>query len=158
MATLESQLSEQVVGSLAADILASEPPVLGLIKAMQDMAVSKGKTKITLNWAAPTKNEFIAGELLKNPDDTPSLAQGSDGATHEAQFDPIVDGYTVIERTGVSGNQTTLSAATLHGQRVINLALTPGSVGQLCTMASATTPVWISTDTNVGGFAAIALQ
>jgi len=29
-------------------------------------------------------------------------------------------------------------------------------VGQLCTMASATTPVWISTDTNVGGFAAIA--
>src|SRR3989344_375568 len=105
MATLESQLSQQVVGSLAADILAPEPPILGLIQALQfiDGPTPKGKTRITLNWTAPTKNEFIGGELFKNPDNPPDFADGLVGATHEAQFDPIVTGsYTVYERTGAS--------------------------------------------------------
>src|SRR3989344_2864844 len=127
MATLESQLSQQVLGSLAADILAPEPPTLGLIQAttLVDGPNPKGKNQITLNWAAPMKNEAIGGELFKNPDDTPSLAQGAGGVTHETQFDPIVTGtYTVYERTAVSGNFTTLSASALHGQRRIN-AVTP---------------------------------
>ncbi len=124
MATLESQLSQQVVGSLAADILAPEPPILGLIQATQfvDGATPKGKTRITLNWTAPTKNEFIAGELFKNPDDTPDFADGIAGATHETAFDPIVSGsFTVYERTGISSSPKTLTASTLHGQRVINI-------------------------------------
>ncbi len=37
-------------------------------------------------------------------------------------------------------------------------AETPNHAGQICTMDSATTPVWVSTDTNPGGFAAIQLQ
>src|SRR3990167_3054106 len=111
MATLESQLSAQVVGNLAADILAPEPAALGLIQAIQSLAVAKGKTQITLNWTAPTRNERIGGELLKNPDNTPSIAGGIAGAAHETQFDPLVAGtYTVYERTGVGGTQTTLSA------------------------------------------------
>ena len=63
MATIESQLSQQVVGSLAADILAPLPPVLGLIQATSivDGPTPKGKTRITLNWAAPAKNEIIGG-------------------------------------------------------------------------------------------------
>ena len=122
MATLESQLSQQVVGNLAADILAPEPTVLGLIQAIQSLAVAKGKTQITLNWTAPTRNERIGGELLKNPDNTPSLASGVAGASHETQFDPLVAGtYTAYERTAVGGTQTTLSASTVHGQRKINV-------------------------------------
>lgn len=116
MATLESQLSQQVVGSLAADILAPEPVVLGLIEATQfvDGLTPKGKTRITLNWTAPTKNEAIGGELLKNPDDTPSLAEGSAGASHEAQFDPITAGsFTAYERTAASASPTTLSASVI---------------------------------------------
>lgn len=124
MAILESLLSQQVLGNLAADILAPKPPILGLIQALQfvDGPTPKGKTRITLNWTAPTRNETIGGELLKNPDNTPDFADGTNGATHEIQFDPIVAGsYTVYERTGVSGLQTTLSASTVHGQRVINV-------------------------------------
>lgn len=122
MATLESQLSQQVVGNLAADILSPEPAALGLIQAVQSLAVAKGRTQITLNWTAPTRNERIGGELLKNPDNTPSLASGVAGAAHETQFDPLVAGtYTVYERTGVGGTQTTLSASTVHGQRKINV-------------------------------------
>lgn len=127
MATLESQLSQQVLGSLAADILAPEPPILGLIQAttLVDGPNPKGKNQITLNWAAPTKNEAIGGELFKNPDNTPSLAQGINSVTHETQFDPIVTGsYAVFERTAVSGNSTTLSASVSHSQRRIN-AVTP---------------------------------
>lgn len=127
MATLESQLSQQVLGSLAADILAPEPPVLGLIQAatIVDGPTPKGKNQITLNWAVPTRNEAIGGELFKNTDDTPSLAQGANGITHETQFDPIVVGsYLVYERTAISGNSTTLSASASHGQRRIN-AVTP---------------------------------
>lgn len=124
MATLESLLSQQVLGNLAADILSPQPPVLGLIQALQfvDGPTPKGKTRITLNWTAPTLNEIIGGELLKNPDNTPDFADGVNGATHELQFDPIAAGsYTVYERTATSGNQTTLSASTVHGQRVINV-------------------------------------
>ena len=124
MAQLESQLSQQIVGSLAADILSPNLPVLGLIQASQfvDGGTPKGKTRITLNWTAPVNNEVIGGELLKETDDTPDLAEGSNGATHELQFDPIVTGsYTVYERTGVSGSQTTLSASVVHGQRRINV-------------------------------------
>lgn len=123
MATLESQLSQQVVGNLAADILSPEPAVLGLIQAVQSLAVAKGRTQITLNWTAPTRNERIGGELFKNPDNTPNLAGGSAGVSHETQFDPLVAGtYTVYERTAVGGTQTTLSASTVHGQRKINVA------------------------------------
>lgn len=124
MATLESLLSQQVLGNLAADILAPQPPILGLIQALQfvDGPTPKGKTRITLNWTAPTRNEVIGGELLKNPDNTPDFADGVNGAVHELQFDPIVAGsYTVYERTATSGDQTTLSASTVHGQRVINV-------------------------------------
>lgn len=124
MATLESQLSQQVVGNLAADILAPEPAVLGLIQALQfvDGPTPKGKTRITLNWTAPTKNEFIGGELFINPDGTADLADGVANALHETQFDPIVAGsFTVYERTGASVNTKTLTASTLHGQRVINI-------------------------------------
>lgn len=124
MATIESQLSEQVVGSLAADILAPLPPILGLIQAtsLVDGPTPKGKTRITLNWAAPTKNEVIGGELFKNPDDTPNVAEGANGASHEAQFDPIEAGsFVVLERTGTGPGATTLAASTLHGQRKINL-------------------------------------
>ncbi|HAM34562.1 MAG TPA: hypothetical protein DEB40_03375 [Elusimicrobia bacterium] len=130
MATLESQLSQQVVGNLAADILAPEPAVLGLIQAVQSLAVAKGRTQITLNWTAPTRNERIGGELLKNPDNTPSLASGIAGASHETQFDPLVAGtYTVYERTAVGGTQTTLSASTVHGQRKINVVTpVPGDI------------------------------
>jgi hypothetical protein len=130
MATLESQLSAQVVGNLAADILAPEPAALGLIQAIQSLAVAKGKTQITLNWTAPTRNERIGGELFKNPDNTPSLANGVSGASHETQFDPLVAGtYTVYERTAVGGTQTTLSASTVHGQRKINVVTpVPGDI------------------------------
>ena len=57
MATLESLLSEQILGNLAADILAPQPPTLGLIQALQfvDGLTPKGKTRITLNWTAPTR-------------------------------------------------------------------------------------------------------
>ncbi len=124
MAILESLLSQQVLGNLAADILAPRPPILGLIQALQfvDGPTPKGKTRITLNWTAPTRNEVIGGELFKNPDNTPDFAEGTNGATHELQFDPVAAGsYTVYERTGTSAQQTTLSASTVHGQRVINV-------------------------------------
>lgn len=124
MATLESQLSQQVVGSLAADILAPTPPILGLIQATQfvDGLTPKGKTRITLNWTAPTRNEFIGGELFKNPDGTPNLASGVANAAHETQFDPVAAGsFTVFERTAVSVNTKTLTASTVHGQRIINI-------------------------------------
>lgn len=124
MATLESLLSQQIIGNLAADILAPQPPILGLIQALQfvDGPTPKGKTRITLNWTAPTRNEVIGGELLKNPDNTPDFAEGTNGSVHELQFDPVVAGsYTVYERTATSGSQTTLSASTVHGQRVINV-------------------------------------
>lgn len=126
MVAIESQLSEQVLGSLAADILAPLPPTLGLISATQfvDGGTPQGASRITLNWAAPTLNEIVCGELFKNPDDTPDLAEGSAGATHEAQFDPIAAGtFTVHERTATSANSTTLSASTIHGQRRINVNL-----------------------------------
>src|SRR3989338_8264819 len=132
MATLESQLSQQVVGSLAADILAPEPHILGLIQALQfvDGPTPKGKTRITLNWTAPTKSEFIGGELFLNPDGTPDLADGVASALHETQFDPISAGsFTVYERTGVSASPKTLTASTLHGQRVINIGTpVPGDI------------------------------
>ncbi|MBI4396706.1 MAG: hypothetical protein HY548_06400 [Elusimicrobia bacterium] len=132
MSILESQLSQQVIANLAADILAPEPPVLGLIQATQfvDGFTPKGKSRITLNWTAPVKNEFIGGELFKNPDNTPDFADGAAGATHEAQFDPIGAGsYTVYERTGTSGSSTSLSASAAHGQRVINVATpVPGDI------------------------------
>ncbi len=124
MATLESLLSQQILGNLAADILSPKPPILGLIQAVQfvDGPTPKGKTRITLNWTAPTRNETIGGELFKNPDNTPDLADGANGATHEIQFDPVVAGsYTIYERTAASASQTTLSASTVHGQRVINV-------------------------------------
>jgi len=124
MSILESQLSQQVIANLAADILAPKPPVLGLIQATQfvDGPTPKGKTRITLNWTAPTENEFIGGELFKNPDNTADLADGNAGAVHEAQFDPIVVGaYAVYERTAASATPTSLSASTVHGQRVINV-------------------------------------
>lgn len=127
MATLESLLSEQILGNLAADILAPTPPTLGLIQALQfvDGLTPKGKTRITLNWTAPTRNEIIGGELAINPDNTPDFADGTNGAVHELQFDPIVAGtYFVYERTATSAQQTTLSASAVHGQRVIN-AVTP---------------------------------
>ena len=146
MATIESQLSQQVVGSLAADILAPLPPVLGLIQAISivDGPTPKGKTRITLNWAAPAKNEIIGGELLKLPDDSPSLAQGSAGATHEAQFDPIEAGsYTVFERTGLSASQTTLSASTLHGQRKVNV--------QTPVPADIVADAWVVIDPGIAG-------
>lgn len=132
MATLESLLSQQVLGNLAADILAPLPPILGLIEASQfvDGGTPKGKSRITLNWTAPINNEVIGGELLKNPDDTPDLADGVNGAVHELQFDPVVAGsFTVYERTGVSGSQTTLSASAVHGQRRINVVTpVPGDI------------------------------
>lgn len=132
MATLESQLSQQVVGNLAADILAAEPPILGLIQASQfvDGGTPKGKTRITLNWTAPTRNEFIAGELLKNPDGSPDLADGVAGALHETQFDPITPGsFTVYERTSASTNVKTLTASAAHGQRVVNIGTpVPGDI------------------------------
>ena len=124
MAILESQLSQQVVGNLAADILSAEPPVLGLIQASQfiDGPTPKGKTRITLNWTAPTRNEFIGGELLKNPDGSPDLADGAADALHETQFDPIAAGsFTVYERTAASVSVKTLTASAVHGQRVINI-------------------------------------
>ncbi len=124
MAILESQLSQQVIANLAADILAPEPPLLGLIQAIQfvDGLTPKGKTRITLNWTAPTRNEFIAGELFKNPDGTADVAEGTAGASHEAQFDPLVGAsVTVSERTATSANTKTLTASTVHGQRVINI-------------------------------------
>lgn len=124
MATLESLLSQQILGNLAADVLAPEPPILGLIQASQfvDGFTPKGKTRITLNWTAPTRNEVIGGELIKNPDNTPDFAEGTNGAVHELQFDPVVSGsYIVYERTAASGNQTTLSASVVHGQRIINV-------------------------------------
>ena len=125
MAILESQLSQQVIANLAADILAPEPPLLGLIQAIQfiDGLTPKGKTRITLNWTAPTKNEFIGGELFKNPDGTASLASGSDGSSHEAQFDPLVGAsVSVFERTAVSANVKALTASAVHGQRLITIA------------------------------------
>lgn len=124
MSTLESLLSQQIVGNLAADILAPAPPILGLIQALQfvDGPTPKGKTRITLNWTAPTRNEIIGGELFKNPDNTPDFADGLNGSTHEIQFDPVVAGsYTVYERTAISGLQTTFSASAVHGQRIINV-------------------------------------
>ncbi|MBI4369250.1 MAG: hypothetical protein HY547_03360 [Elusimicrobia bacterium] len=124
MAILESLLSQQVIGSLAADILAAEPAILGLIQATQfvDGLTPRGKTKITLNWTAPTRNEFIGGELFINPDQTADLAEGVSGASHETQFDPIVSGsFTVLERTATSGNAKTLTASVVHGQRVVNI-------------------------------------
>ncbi|MCX5786058.1 MAG: hypothetical protein NTX59_10245 [Elusimicrobia bacterium] len=124
MATLESQLSQQVLGNLAADILSAEPAILGLIQASQfiDGPTPKGKTRITLNWTAPTKNEFTGGELFKNPDGTPDLADGAAAALHETQFDPIAAGsFTVYERTSASSNTKTLTASTVHGQRIINI-------------------------------------
>ncbi|MFA5138336.1 MAG: hypothetical protein WC728_03805 [Elusimicrobiota bacterium] len=146
MAILESQLSQQVVGSLAADILAPLPPVLGLIQALSvvDGPTPKGKTRITLNWAAPIRNEIIGGELLKLPDDSPSLAQGVGGAIHEAQFDPIEAGsYSVFERTGISGAQTTLSASTLHGQRKVNVQTpVPGDIAA---------DAWVVIDPGIAG-------
>jgi len=132
MATLESQLSQQVVGNLAADILAAEPPILGLIQASQfvDGGTPKGKTRVTLNWTAPIRNEFIAGELLKNPDGSPDLADGVAGALHETQFDPITAGsFTVYERTSASTNVKTLTASAAHGQRIINIGTpVPGDI------------------------------
>ncbi|MCG3204334.1 MAG: hypothetical protein KCHDKBKB_01049 [Elusimicrobia bacterium] len=124
MATLESLLSQQVLGNLAADILAPQPPILGLIQALQfvDGPTPKGKTRITLNWTAPTRNEVIGGELIKNPDNTPDVAEGANGAVHELQFDPVIVGtYSVYERTATSGQQTTLTATVSHGQRIINV-------------------------------------
>src|SRR5882672_1761944 len=124
MAILESQLSQQVIANLAADILAPEPVLLGLIQATQfiDGLTPKGKTRITLNWTAPTKNEFIGGELFKNPDGTASLAASSAGSSHEAQFDPLVGAsVSVFERTAVSANVKTLTASVVHGQRIINI-------------------------------------
>src|SRR3990167_3583168 len=118
MAILESQLSQQVIANLAADILSPEPPLLGLIQAIQfiDGLTPKGKTRVTLNWTAPTRNEFIGGELFKNADGTPSVAAGSAGSSHEAQFDPFVGAsVAVFERTAVSSNIKTLTASSLHG-------------------------------------------
>jgi len=132
MATLESQLSQQVVGNLAADILSAEPAILGLIQASQfiDGLTPKGKTRITLNWTAPTRNEFTGGELFKNPDGTPDLADGTANAMHETQFDPIAAGaFTVYERTDASANTKTLTASMLHGQRIINIGTpVPGDI------------------------------
>jgi len=132
MAIIESQLSQQVLGNLAADILSAEPPVLGLIQASQliDGFTPKGKTRITLNWTAPTKNEFIAGELFKNTDGSPDLADGIADALHETQFDPIAAGsFGVFERTAASVNVKTLSASVVHGQRVINIGTpVPGDI------------------------------
>lgn len=124
MAILESQLSQQVIANLAADILAPEPVLLGLIQATQfiDGLTPKGKTRITLNWTVPTKNEFIGGELFKNPDGSASLAAGSAGSSHEAQFDPLVGAsVSLFERTAVSANVKTLTASVVHGQRIINI-------------------------------------
>lgn len=124
MASVESQLSAQLVGSLAADILAPEPPVFGLVQATQLLSVAKGKTQITVNWTAPTRNERIGGELFKNPDATPNFASGVSGATHETQFDPLVVGtYTVYERTATGLPATTITASSVHGTRRINVAL-----------------------------------
>jgi hypothetical protein len=132
MATLESQLSQQVLGNLAADILSPAPPVIGLIQASQfvDGLVLKGKTRITLNWTAPTKNEFTGGELFLSPDGTPDLADGTASALHETQFDPITAGsFTVYERTGTSTNIKTLTASSSHGQRIINIGTpVPGDI------------------------------
>src|SRR5258708_37162721 len=107
MPTLKSHLSQQVLASLGADFLAPLPPILGLISASQfvDSGTPKGKTRITLNWSAPTRNEFIGGELFKHPDGTPDVATGTAGTGHETQFDPIVAAsFTVLERTAVSVN------------------------------------------------------
>jgi len=132
MATLESQLSQQIVGNLAADILAPEAPIIGLIQASQfiDGLALKGKTRITLNWTAPTRNEFTSGELFKNPDGTADLADGVVNGLHETQFDPIVAGsFTVYERTDSSANSKTLTASSVHGQRVINIGTpVPGDI------------------------------
>lgn len=124
MSIIESQLSQQVIASLAADILAPQPPVLALIQATQyiEQGAPKGKTKITLNWAAPTKNEFIPGELFTNPDGTPSFATGVENSTHETKFDPIIsDSVSVYERTASSTESKTLTASTIHAQRTINI-------------------------------------
>jgi hypothetical protein len=125
MSTLESQLSSQLIASLATDILAPLPPILGLIQATQfvDGVTPKGKTRITLNWTAPTKNEFIGGELFKHPDNTADVAGGTAGAAHETQFDPIVAGsFNVFERTAASSNNSSLTASVVHGQRVITIS------------------------------------
>jgi len=132
MATLESQLSAQIVGNLAADILAPAAPILGLIQASQyvDGLVLKGKTRITLNWTAPTKNEFTGGELFINPDGTADLADGVANALHETLFDPITAGsFTLYERSGASTDIKTLTASSIHGQRIINIGTpVPGDV------------------------------
>src|ERR1700687_2109311 len=125
MSTLESQLSAQLVASLATDILAPLPPILGLIQATQfvDGTTPKGKTRITLNWTAPTKNEFIGGELFKHPDNTPDVAGGAAGNAHETQFVPIVAGsFNVFERTAAAVNNSPLTASVVHGQRVITIS------------------------------------
>src|SRR5258708_777101 len=124
MSTLESQLSAQLLASLAADIAGPMPPILGLIQATQfvDGTTPKGKTRITLNWTAPNRDEFISGELFKHPDNTADVAAGTAGATHETQFAPIVAGsFSVFERTAVSANNASLTASVVHVQRVITI-------------------------------------
>jgi hypothetical protein len=132
MATLESQLSAQITGNLAADILAPEAPILGLIQASQfiDGLTLKGKTRITLNWTAPTRNEFTGGELFKNQDESPDLSDGVANALHETQFDPLIAGsFTVYERSDASSNIKTLTASAVHGQRIINIGTpVPGDI------------------------------
>jgi len=120
MATIESQLSEQVVGALAADALAPAPPVLGLIQAdsVVDGPNPKGRTRVTLNWTAPTRNEALGGEMFRLLDESPDLAAGTNGASHETEFDPVVAAtYQVYERTATDSVGATLTASTLHGER-----------------------------------------
>jgi hypothetical protein len=119
MATLKSLYSAAVVANVPSDIIAPEPPVLGSISAVQNSGVAKGRTQVTLNWAPPTLNELVGGELL-------GLATGA-AQQVESRFDPVANGFGVYEGSGIgSTTSTTLNGAHLEGVKVLALTSAAG--------------------------------
>jgi len=96
-----------------------------------------------------------------NPtDSTPAIILSGSKYNAGTNVTTLADAETVME---VRNNNTTLM--TLFGNAIVRFAnvadcdaLTPGAVGELCTENDATTPIWVSTSTAAGGFAALALQ
>lgn len=106
MTILRSLYSTEVSALVPNDLLPPSPPDLtGITQdGQQDDAVTHGRSLITVNWTAPTTNEFVGGEFL-------GVADGN-AQQFETTYDPIVT-HTIFEMAGAGGGgfgDTTLTA------------------------------------------------
>lgn len=119
MATLRSLYSDAVTAHVPTDTLHPDPPVLGEIQCYQDTntgAVPLGRSVVTINWTAPTKNALLAEYL--------GLATGASQQV-ETSFDPIESGYQVYEASGFGGSgfgDTTITQAVEDGDNFLIVA------------------------------------